>query len=244
MNGEVSSKSARLVPSLMCMSLLEVKNDLGVLGSYFNEVHVDIMDGHFCESIHLSPRFVQEIRPIWQGSIDVHLMVDQPNAYLEDLIDAGADSIVFHIEAAQTKVNRLIAKVRNAGVKVGIAICPSTPIRSLDELFPQVDRITVLGVDPGYIGQDLLPGTAKRVQYVADACMAGELNCDVCVDGGVRWDNWHNLVACGANSLVVGRGALFDQGGTVRDACLAATAAFRSEPAEARGAGTIVSSHS
>ena len=226
MNTAFSPVKARLLPSLMCMPLLEVKSDLEVLGEFFEEVHIDIMDGHFCESINLSPSYVREIRPIWRGTIDVHLMVDRPGIYLDELLAAGADSIVFHLESVPTSVNRLIEKVRSAGTRVGIAVCPSTPIHSVDELLSSIDRITVLGVDPGYIGQSMLPSTLKRVQYVADACKSLKSKCEVCVDGGVRWENWHGLAAAGASSLVVGRGALFDRGATIRDACVAANAAF------------------
>lgn len=217
---------ARLLPSLMCMPLIEVKNDLEVLGEFFDEVHIDIMDGHFCESIHLSPSYVQEIRPIWNGAIDVHLMVDKPGQYLDELLAAGADSIVFHLEATPTSVNRLIEKVRSAGARVGVAVCPSTPIQNIDDLLSRIDRVTILGVDPGYIGQSMLPSTLRRVRYVTDACKSLGSKCDVCVDGGVRWENWDSLALAGADSLVVGRGALFDRGATIRDACIATTAAF------------------
>lgn len=228
MNGATKNETeARLLPSLMCMSPLQVEKDLEVLGEFFEEVHVDIMDGHFCESVHLSPSFVRAIRPVWKGDIDVHLMVDRPGVFLDELLSAGANSIVFHLEAAPTAVNRLIAKVRSAGARVGVAVCPSTPIENLDEILPLVDRITILGVDPGYVGQEMLPATRKRIRYASEVRRSENLTYDVCVDGGVRWSNWRDLVALGADRLVVGGGALFDKADTVRGACIAALNAFR-----------------
>lgn len=217
---------ARLVPSLMCMSMLDVRRDLEVMEEYFDEIHIDIMDGHFCGGIHLSPNFVRDVRSVWRRHIDVHLMVERPEHFLDDIMAAGASSVAFHFEVATANVNRLIAKVRGGGIQVGIAVCPSTPIQALDDLLGQVDRVTILGVDPGYVGQPLLPAAMRRLKYLAQAKQVDNLKFDVCIDGGVRWENWHDLVCAGANRLIVGHGALFDKGETVRSACVAAIKRF------------------
>uniref|UniRef100_Q07U53 Ribulose-5-phosphate 3-epimerase n=1 Tax=Rhodopseudomonas palustris (strain BisA53) TaxID=316055 RepID=Q07U53_RHOP5 len=220
MRSASSQASIHLLPSLMCLSPLDVRRDLETLCRYFDEVHVDIMDGHFCNSIHLSPSFVRAIRSVCSAKIDVHLMVENPEMYVDQLVLAGASSITFHVEAVPRSVNRLIARIRQHGVGVGLALCPSTSLQVLDDLLPKVDRITILGVDPGFVGQEISSGTTKRIQYASELRRVHHAHVDLCVDGGVRWTNWRELAASGADSLILGYGALFDKGESVQDACI------------------------
>lgn len=216
-----------LYPSLMCMSPLEVRKDLRVLCRTFDGVHVDIMDGHFCRSIHLSPSFVEAIRTECELPIDVHLMVDAPGDYFDILAKSGANSVTIHIEAAVRNVHRLIYRMRELGLAVGIALCPATPVVAVEGLLSLVDMVTVLGVDPGFIGQSLVPSARLRIEHLA--ALREQVGGDyvIQIDGGVRSGNFESLAEAGAECFVLGKGALFDRAIDLEAAAELAQSEFR-----------------
>lgn len=222
-----SQRSRLLHPSLMCMSPLRVQQDLATLCTSFDAVHVDIMDGHFCKSIHLSPAFVEAIRPECTVPIDVHLMVEYPDDYLDDLIRAGADSITLHVETITGDAHRLIDKIRKAGCRAAVALRPTTPLAAVECLLPLIDMVTVLGVEPGFIGQELLPLTPARLRRLAR--LRDELGADFVIqaDGGVRATTLDLLANAGADCFVLGRAALFGRSADLEAACRAAVIEFR-----------------
>lgn len=216
-----------LYPSLMCMSPLDIRRDLGVLCTTFDGVHVDIMDGHFCKSIHLSPAFVEAIRSECSVPIDVHLMVDTPGNYLDELAKYGADSVTVHVEAVVRDAHRVVEMGRASGLSVGLALCPTTPILAVEELLSLVDMVTVLGVDPGFIGQPLIPSTSgriKRLVALRERLGAGFV---IQVDGGVRSSNFGLLAEAGADCFVLGKGALFARNPSLEEASKLAAEEFR-----------------
>jgi D-allulose-6-phosphate 3-epimerase len=214
-------------PSLMCMSSLHVARDLAVLCRTFDAMHVDIMDGHFCKSIHLSPAFVEAIRPVCTVPIDVHLMVEWPAEYLDELIAYGADSVTLHIEAIGRDAHRLIHRMRLAARGVGVALCPTTPLGAVEDLLSSIDMVTVLGVDPGFIGQELVASTPLRIRRLVD--LREELGADflIQIDGGVRAENIEMLANAGADCFVLGKGALFGRAPDLESACASTASAFR-----------------
>jgi ribulose-phosphate 3-epimerase len=209
------------------MSPLQVQEDLGILCQAFDAVHVDVMDGHFCKSIHLSPAFVAAIRPVCTVPIDVHLMVTEPSDYIGMLAECGADSVTIHVEVISRDAHRLIGEMRMLGLRVGVGLCPATPLSAITELLPLVDMVTVLGVDPGYVGQPLVPGTVSKIERLAalrNDMAAGFL---IQVDGGVRSETLELLSSAGAEGFVLGMAALFGRGATLRSACASVLRDFR-----------------
>ena len=207
-----------LYPSLMCMSPLEVRKDLQILCRTFDGVHVDIMDGHFCKSIHLSPSFVEAIRSECDVPIDVHLMVDSPGDYLDQLVKCRVDSVTIHVETVVRDAHRLIYRMRESGLRVGVALCPATPVVAVEGLLSLVDMVTVLGVDPGFIGQPLIPATLSRIERLA--ALREDLGSEyvIQIDGGVRSWTFNSLARAGAECFVLGKGALFDRATTLESA--------------------------
>ncbi|MBI3250222.1 MAG: ribulose-phosphate 3-epimerase [Deltaproteobacteria bacterium] len=216
-----------LYPSLMCMSPLEVRRDLEVICRSFDGVHVDIMDGHFCKSIHLSPALVEAIRPECTVPIDVHLMVESPVDFLEDLARCGADSVTIHIESVVRDAHRMIDRLRALDVGVGIALCPTTPLSAVEDLLVLVDMVTVLAVDPGFIGQEMIPSTPSRVERLVTMREGLDADYLIQVDGGVRSANFFSLAKAGADCFVLGKGALFARRDNLEAACSATLAEFR-----------------
>lgn len=216
-----------LYPSLMCMSSLHVARDLAILCRTFDAMHVDIMDGHFCKSIQLSPAFVGAIRPVCAVPIDVHLMVERPAEYLDELAAYGADSVTLHIEAIGRDAHRLIDRMRLAECRVGVALCPTTPLGAVEGLLSLVDMVTVLGVDPGFVGQELVASTPSRIRRLAD--LREELGADfiIQIDGGVRAQNLEMLASAGADCFVLGKAALFSRAQDLESACRSTASEFR-----------------
>lgn len=219
MNGSLTGKGLDLCPSLMCLSPLNVQRDLAVLDKYFATVHVDIMDAHFCESIHLSPSYVDGIRGVWKGKIEAHLMVMDPTVLIPDLALAGADSVIVHVESAPRSLFRLLEAIRSHNMDVGVAFSPETSLELVGRVGSLVERVTLLAVDPGYVGQSLLPSTYGRVGELLHLRNEGRFGFSIQVDGGVRDSNMRELRACGADALVLGRGALFGRAASLADAC-------------------------
>lgn len=166
-------------------------------------VHLDVMDGHFVPQITFGPPMVAAIRPLTTGALDVHLMTSNPAAGLSAFVDAGADYITFHIEA-ETHAHRLIAAIREAGVRPGIAIVPSTPVALLSEVLSEVDLVLVMTVNPGFGGQKLIPRTLHKVAELARLRSEQHLSYHISVDGGINTTTAPAAREAGANVLVAG----------------------------------------
>lgn len=224
-----------LKPSLMCMSPLEVGSDLQQLVAHFEAVHVDLMDGHFCGSLELSPRFLSAVRSVWPGRIDAHLMLQRPGDFLSQIVAAGADTVVVHLESMARSAFRTLAEIRDLGVSVGVAVCPETPIEHVCDLLPYVDLVSVLGVDAGFAGQSMIPATLDRVAHLALLRAGSDVGFSIEVDGGVRDSTVPDLISAGADSLILGGVALFDRGCSLAESA----AANRQSCRRCRGAPTV-----
>lgn len=198
-------------PSLMCMGFLSIKEDIQLLNKYFNSFHVDIMDGHFCKSIYLCPDYVKDISQISTLPIEVHLMVDRPGDYITDLIKNGSETIIIHVESSPREIFRLIDQVHSLGRKVGIAVCPSTPINSIYYLLEIIDKVTVLNVDVGFVGQPLLKQMLGKIKYLNQLRKREGYAFLIQADGGVCHETYYELIEAGIDDFVLGKKALFGQ---------------------------------
>ncbi|TCL58871.1 D-allulose-6-phosphate 3-epimerase [Kineothrix alysoides] len=206
-------------PSLMCMDLLEVKGQIEILNTYFDILHIDIMDGHFCDSIHLSPSFVKSVRKVTNLTIEVHLMVEQPEKFINILLDNGADTIILHAESITKRAFRLINDIQSKGRKVGIALCPLTPISSIVPLLRDIDILTLLMVDAGFVGQPLIETMVNKIKIAREIKEKQNSNFIIQCDGGVKNSTYKKLYDAGAESFVLGEAALFGKHNDLIIAC-------------------------
>ncbi|CAI3915966.1 Ribokinase [Klebsiella pneumoniae] len=146
-----------LSPSLMCMDMMKLTEQLRFLNSKADRLHVDIMDGHYVKNLALSASFVAQIRPYTSLPIDVHLMVEAPASFIPALLDAGADAFSLHPETICREAFRVINMLRQAGKEVGMVLNPATPVESIQHYLHLLDKVTVMTVDPGYAGQPFIP---------------------------------------------------------------------------------------
>lgn len=168
-------------------------------------IHIDVMDGIFVPSISFGMPLISSIRPVTKKVFDVHLMIVEPERYIEEFAKCGADSITFHLEAAKD-VDGVIDKIHNAGCRAGLSVKPKTPIETLKPYMNKLDMLLIMTVEPGFGGQEYIPESTERIRNVRK--MADELNpdIDIQVDGGISTDNLSVVLDAGANVIVSGSG--------------------------------------
>jgi ribulose-phosphate 3-epimerase len=168
-------------------------------------IHLDVMDGHFVPNLTFGPPIIQKLRPHSDLIFDVHLMITNPECYIDEYLNAGADMITFHIEATKC-VQKIIDQIKNAGKKVGISIRPKNPIELLAPWLEQVDLVLVMTVEPGFGGQAFIPETKTKIQELYSKRQA---NLDryqylIEVDGGINDKTFTQVKEAGADIVVVG----------------------------------------
>ena len=171
-------------------------------------IHLDVMDGRFVPNITWGPKVIADLRPHTKLTFDCHLMIVEPERYVEDFRKAGAEIITFHLEAT-SHAQRLLAHIRSLGAKAGISICPQTPVSMLQDLMDDVDLILVMSVNPGFGGQRFIPHSLQKIREARDLVARSGAKCEIEVDGGVTLENARNIADAGADVLVVGS-AIFD----------------------------------
>ena len=178
-------------------------------------IHVDIMDGQFVPNLTIGAPVVKAIRRWTDVPLDIHMMVAEPDRFIADFVDAGAGTITAHAEAA-THLHRVVHQVKEAGVRVGVAINPATPANVLDTLLPDLDQVLVMTVNPGFGGQSFIHGTVGKISKVRawldDAGLGAELE----VDGGINAATAPIAASAGARVLVAGS-AVFNSDSSVAD---------------------------
>ena len=166
-------------------------------------VHVDVMDGHFVPNLTMGPAVVKAVRRATRLPLDVHLMIENADLYVDAFADAGANWISLHVEALP-HLQRAVAHLRERGLKAGVALNPSTPLVSVEEIAPELDYVVVMSVNPGFGGQKFLPGSLDKVRRMRDLLRHRGLAAQIEVDGGVDEGNVKALVDAGAEVLVAG----------------------------------------
>ncbi len=194
----------KIAPSLLSANFARISEQIAAVRDA-EYLHLDIMDGRFVPNITWGPKIVADLRPLSAQTFDCHLMIVEPERYVDDFREAGADIITFHIEATP-HAQRLLVHVRELGARAGIAICPQTPVAMLTEVVEDCDLILVMSVNPGFGGQAFIPRSLEKVRQAR--ALVGERNprCEIEVDGGVGEANARELRDAGADVLVMGNG--------------------------------------
>jgi ribulose-phosphate 3-epimerase len=166
-------------------------------------LHVDVMDGHFVPNITLGPPVVRSLRKATSLPLDVHLMIENADRYLDAFADAGASWVSLHVEA-NVHLQRAVAHLRQRGIHPGVVLNPATPLSTLEEILPELDYVLVMSVNPGFGGQAFLPQSLDKVRRLRQMILERRLSAKIEVDGGVDPGNARSLVDAGAEILVAG----------------------------------------
>ena len=166
-------------------------------------VHIDVMDGIFVPSISFGMPVIKSIRECSDRIFDVHLMIEEPGRYIDDLAEVGADLITVHAEACK-HLARTIAAIKEKGLLAGVALNPATPLSAIEWILPKVDMVLIMSVNPGFGGQKLIPYTVEKVRALKKMIDEKGLKTDIEVDGGVNLENVTEVMDAGANIIVAG----------------------------------------
>jgi ribulose-phosphate 3-epimerase len=165
--------------------------------------HLDVMDGRFVPNISYGMPIIAQMKKLATKTFDVHLMIEEPERYLEDFKKAGADYLTIHYETGY-HLHRTLTSIRALGMKAGLAINPHTPVESVADLLPDIDLLLVMSINPGFGGQKFLPLTYNKIRKAKELIKAAGSNTLIEIDGGVTLDNVADIVAAGADVLVAG----------------------------------------
>jgi len=172
-------------------------------------IHIDVMDGHFVPNITIGPLVVEAIRPITDLPLDVHLMIENPDQYLDAFAKAGADYITVHVEACR-HLHRTIHQIKELGVKAGVVLNPATPVESILPIIDDVDMVLLMTVNPGFGGQKFIHSVLPKIRQVKELALSRNLDLEIEVDGGVNEETAKLCIEAGANVLVAGS-AVYNQ---------------------------------
>jgi ribulose-phosphate 3-epimerase len=194
--------TVRIAPSILAADFARLGDQVStVIDAGAELIHVDVMDGHFVPNITMGPLVVSALQKIVTVPLDVHLMIEQPDRYLEAFAKAGAGILTVHVEA-ERHLHRTLTRIRELGMRAGAALNPATPLSALDDVQDLLDHVIVMSVNPGFGGQTFIPRSLDRIADLRRRL--GDRPVDIEVDGGVDAGNAAALVAAGATILVAG----------------------------------------
>ena len=202
--------SVRLAPSILSADFANLGRDIdAVERGGADLIHVDVMDGHFVPNITIGPPVVNAIKRVAKVPLDVHLMIDDPDRYLDAFIDAGASMVSVHVEVLP-HLHRTIGAIKKRGAKAGVVLNPSTPVVSIENVAGDVDFVLVMSVNPGFGGQVFIPRSLHKIRAVRALLDAAGNDAPIEVDGGIDLNTVASVVEAGGDVLVAGQ-AIFGQ---------------------------------
>lgn len=201
-----SNKSVVVAPSILSADFSRLGEEVRAIDEAGADwVHVDVMDGRFVPNITIGPLIVEALRPVTQKPLDVHLMIVEPEKYVEDFAKAGADIISVHAEHnASPHLHRTLCQIRELGKQAGVVLNPSTPLELIDYVLEVCDLILIMSVNPGFGGQSFIPGVVPKIRKLRAMCDERGLDPWIEVDGGLKTHNTWQVLEAGANAIVAG----------------------------------------
>ncbi|MHB1355925.1 MAG: ribulose-phosphate 3-epimerase [Anaerolineae bacterium] len=212
----ISTRRIQISPSILSADfgrLAEQVREADQAGA--DRIHVDVMDGHFVPNITIGPLVVRALRPITRLPLEVHLMIEQPERYIDDFARAGSDIIIVHTETCP-HLDRTLHQIQEAGAQPAVTLNPATPLAAMEEILHLVKMVLVMTVNPGFGGQKMIPYTLDKVRRLKSLIAARGLEIPIEVDGGVNASTLAEVVAAGADILVMGA-AIFASGTSIAD---------------------------
>ncbi len=194
----------KLAPSILSADFARLLEDVKKVENAGCEyLHIDVMDGHFVPNITLGPNVVKSLRKDVNMVFDAHLMIENPDQYIKEFVDAGCDIIVVHQEACR-HLHRTIQNIKSYGIKAGVSLNPATPIETIKHIIRDVDMVLIMTVNPGFGGQSFIESMIPKIEELKMLIDSEGLNVDIQVDGGIKPDNVDKVVRAGANVIVAG----------------------------------------
>jgi len=201
----------KIAPSILSANFLKLEEEIRATEvSGADMLHIDIMDGHFVPNITIGPFIVESIRKITSLPLDVHLMIENPDSYLRDFVQAGADFLTVHYEAS-VHLHRTIQLIKEHDIKAGVSLNPSTPVWSLEDILPDIDMVLLMSVNPGFGGQKFIPQVTDKIKTLKNILREKGLSTLIEVDGGVKLENALDVIDAGADILVMGSAFFYSQ---------------------------------
>ena len=209
------AQTVLIAPSLLSADFAALGQDItAVERGGADLLHVDVMDGHFVPNLSMGPPIVQAIRRVASVPLDVHLMLDNPDQYIEAFVKAGAARVTVHVEVLP-HLHRTLQFIKACGAKAGVALNPSTPVGTLEDVAGDLDQVLVMSVNPGFGGQTFIPRSESKIRAVKQMLDVAGSSAPIAVDGGVDCGNAARLVQAGATILIAGS-SIFSGGAAER----------------------------
>jgi len=200
----------KIAPSILSADFAKLGEEIiAVEKAGADYIHIDVMDGHFVPNITIGPLIVEAIRPVTKLPLDVHLMIENPDQYIEAFAKAGADYITVHVEACR-HLHRTLHYIKSFGIKAGVVLNPATPVDTIQHILADIDMVLLMSVNPGFGGQKFIPEVLPKIKKVKEMSDAIGKEIEIEIDGGVNPETAKLCVDAGANVLVAGS-AIYNQ---------------------------------
>lgn len=194
----------KIAPSILSADFTKLGDEIkAVETAGADYIHIDVMDGHFVPNITVGPMIVKAARKVTNLPLDVHLMIENPERYIDDFVDAGSDVITVHVETV-THLHRLLGLIRDAGIKAGAALNPATPLSSIQHVLHAMDMVVLMTVNPGFGGQSFIPEVLPKIEELTRIKDQNGMEIDIEVDGGINAENIGQVARAGATVFVAG----------------------------------------
>lgn len=195
---------ALIAPSLLSADFLRLEDDVEMINnSEADWFHLDVMDGRFVPNISFGLPIIQAIHSKAKKTLDVHLMIVEPEKYITDFAKVGADILTVHLEAS-THLHRTVQSIHNEGMKAGVALNPHTPVHLLEDIIEDIDLVCLMSVNPGFGGQKFIPKTLDKIEALKQMILSSNSKALIEIDGGVLLENAEQIITAGADVLVAG----------------------------------------
>jgi D-allulose-6-phosphate 3-epimerase len=204
--------------SLMCADYNNLGEQVKKINEFTDMYHFDFMDGNYVPNLSLNFDMIERLNDVMTKPVNVHLMVVNPEDYIDRLIELDVDSVSFHLETISNKAFRLLKKLKENGIEVGVVLNPSEKADSLDHLFNLLDFVTVMTVDPGFAGQSFIPEMLDKIKELDNIRKEKSLDFEIEVDGSVNETTIDRLYEAGADIYILGNSGFFSKGDTIEEA--------------------------
>ncbi|ADH61068.1 ribulose-phosphate 3-epimerase [Thermoanaerobacter mathranii subsp. mathranii str. A3] len=193
----------KIAPSILSANFANLLEDVKKIEKDADLLHIDVMDGHFVPNITIGPVVVKSLRKFFSIPFDVHLMIENPDLYIENFVNSGADIITVHQEAC-IHLHRTIQKIKSYGKKAGVSLNPATPLESIKYVLQDIDMVLIMTVNPGFGGQKFIDSMLKKIEEIKKMREDLGLNFEIEVDGGINLYNVKEVVEAGTDIIVAG----------------------------------------